>query len=90
MSCKKTPERFTIRFNASVPLHQKVIDILLKKGRKASRYIVDAVIAYESRQNDTANNDSKSFRNTESVQESNSDNDFNYDEIFEALDTFKQ
>lgn len=48
MKSKKTPERFSIRFDSTNPEHQKVIEILSSKGRNAARYIADAVIAYES------------------------------------------
>lgn len=48
MKSKKTPERFSIRFDSANPEHQKVIEILSSKGRNAARYIADAVIAYES------------------------------------------
>ena len=48
MKNKKSPERFSIRFDSSIPEHQKVIEILSNKGRNAARYIADAVIAYEN------------------------------------------
>lgn len=48
MKSKKSPERFSIRFDSSIPEHQRVIEILSQKGRNAARYIADAVIAYES------------------------------------------
>lgn len=48
MKNKKSPERFSIRFDSSIPEHQRVIAILSNKGRNAARYIADAVIAYES------------------------------------------
>ena len=48
MKSKKSPERFSIRFDSSIPEHQKVIEILSNKGRNAARYIADAVIAYEN------------------------------------------
>lgn len=47
MKSKKSPERFSIRFDSSIPEHQRVIEILSQKGRNAARYIADAVIAYE-------------------------------------------
>lgn len=48
MKRKKSPERFSIRFDSSIPEHQRVIEILSQKGRNAARYIADAVIAYEN------------------------------------------
>ena len=48
MKSKKSPERFSIRFDSSIPEHQRVIEILSQKGRNAARYIADAVIAYEN------------------------------------------
>ena len=48
MKNKKSPERFSIRFDSSIPEHQKVIEILSNKGRNAARYIADAIIAYEN------------------------------------------
>ena len=48
MKNKKSPERFSIRFDSSIPEHQRVIEILSQKVRNAARYIADAVIAYES------------------------------------------
>lgn len=49
MSEKKSPERFSIRFDSNNPEHQKVIEILSQKGRNAARYIADAIIAYEDK-----------------------------------------
>ena len=49
MKNKKSPERFSIRFDSTIPEHQRVIEILAGKGRNAARYIADAVIAYENR-----------------------------------------
>ena len=51
MKDKKLPERFSIRFDTSIPEHRQVIEILAKKGRNTARYIADAVIAYESNKN---------------------------------------
>lgn len=48
MKNKKSPERFSIRFDSSIPEHQRVIAILSNKGRNVARYIADAVIAYEN------------------------------------------
>ena len=48
MKSKKSPERFSIRFDSSIPEHQRVIEILSNKGRNAAKYIADAVIAYEN------------------------------------------
>ena len=49
MNVKKTPERFSIRFDSKLPEHQRVIEILSKKGRNTARYIADAIIAYEEK-----------------------------------------
>ena len=49
MNDKKTPERFSIRFDSRIPEHQRVIEILSKKGRNTARYIADAIIAYEDK-----------------------------------------
>lgn len=49
MSEKKSPERFSIRFDSNNPEHQRVIEILSQKGRNAARYIADAIIAYEDK-----------------------------------------
>ncbi len=51
MKDKKLPERFSIRFDSSIPEHRHVIEVLSKKGRNTARYIADAVIAYESNKN---------------------------------------
>ena len=51
MKDKKLPERFSIRFDTSIPEHRQVIEILAKKGRNTARYIADAVIAYENNKN---------------------------------------
>ena len=51
MKDKKLPERFSIRFDTSIPEHRQVIEILAKKGRNTARYIADAIIAYESNKN---------------------------------------
>lgn len=49
MTAKKTPERFSIRFDSKIPEHQRVIEILSQKGRNTARYIADAIIAYEEK-----------------------------------------
>lgn len=49
MNTKKTPERFSIRFDSKIPQHQRVIEILSQKGRNTARYIADAIIAYEEK-----------------------------------------
>lgn len=49
MSEKKSPERFSIRFDSNNPEHQRVIEILSQKGRNAARYIAEAIISYEDK-----------------------------------------
>ena len=56
MNTKKTPERFSIRFDSKIPEHQRVIEILSKKGRNTARYIADAIIAYEEKDKDVIEN----------------------------------
>ncbi|MBQ7974381.1 MAG: hypothetical protein IJ300_01660 [Clostridia bacterium] len=56
MNAKKTPERFSIRFDSKIPEHQRVIEILSKKGRNTARYIADAIIAYEEKDKDVIEN----------------------------------
>ena len=94
MKTKKTPERFSIRFDATIPEHQKVIEILSGKGRNIARYIAEAIIAYEAR-------DVKSIETTvtevvekilnmnEHSEENNPTDDFDFNEISEALAGFK-
>ena len=53
MKDKKIPERFSIRFDSSIPEHRQVIEILSHKGRNIARYIADAIIAYEQKNNNT-------------------------------------
>lgn len=53
MKCKKNPQRFSIQFDQSIPEHNTVIEILIKKGRFASRYIADAILFYENNKNDS-------------------------------------
>ena len=43
MNAKKTPERFSIRFDSKIPEHQRVIEILSKKGRNTARYILGSI-----------------------------------------------
>ena len=56
MNGKKTPERFSIIFDSRIPEHQKVIEILSKKGRNTARYIADAIISYEEKDKDVIEN----------------------------------
>ena len=56
MSVKKTPERFSIRFDSKIPEHQRIIEILSKKGRNTARYIADAIIAYEEKDKEIIEN----------------------------------
>ena len=49
MSLKKRDARFTIQFSRDKPAHMKVADILNHQdSRGKARYIVDAVLHYES------------------------------------------
>ena len=100
MKDKKMPERFSIRFDTSIPEHRQVIEILAKKGRNTARYIADAVTAYES------NKSSLEATVTEVVskilginkihisestpQPDTPDADFNFDEIADVLAGFKE
>ena len=47
MNTKKSPERFSIRFNLSNPDHLEAVNILSGKGRNAANYIADAILYYE-------------------------------------------
>lgn len=99
MKSKKSPERFSIRFDSSIPEHQRVIEILSQKGRNAARYIADAVIAYEN-----FNKNSLEVTVTEVVNKIlglnavksnapvNTDRDeaFNFDDIADDLAGFKK
>lgn len=53
MKDKKNPQRFSIQFDQSIPEHRAVIEILLNKGRFASRYIAEAVLFYENSKSDS-------------------------------------
>ncbi len=53
MKDKKNPQRFSIQFDPSIPEHRAVIEILLNKGRFASRYIAEAVLFYENSKSDS-------------------------------------
>lgn len=98
MKDKKSPERFSIRFDSKIPEHQQVIEILSKKGRNAARYIAEAIIAYESK-------DKASIENTvtevvtkmlglnklqqEITTQPETADDFDFDEISADLAGFK-
>lgn len=100
MKSKKTPERFSIRFDASDPNHKKVINILIKKGRKASKYIVDAILAYESQSDSSLEStvtevvnkilNSGKLNSNSFSQEEVFDEPFDFDEILEDLEKFKK
>lgn len=99
MKSKKTPERFSIRFDSSIPEHQQVIEILSKKGRNASRYIADAIIAYESKNTDSIENTvtevvnkilSLNIMDKGTTSQSNIyEEPFYFEEIAEDLEAFK-
>ena len=100
MKSKKTPERFSIRFDASIPEHQQVIEILSKKGRNAARYIADAIIAYESKNINSIENtvtevvtkilEMNKLNKETSAQDYISESSFDFDEIAADLEGFKQ
>ena len=99
MSEKKSPERFSIRFDSNNPEHQRVIEILSKKGRNTARYIADAILCYEkSKQGNFGisfsdvvkvlemnSGSSETHTNTELVEES-----LDFDEIADDLAGFKK
>lgn len=100
MKIKKTPERFSIRFDSSIPEHRQVIDILSQKGRNAARYIADAVIAYEAGKKDSLENTVtevvtkmlglKNILSEPTEESENTDTDFDFDEIADDLAGFKK
>jgi len=100
MKLKKTPERFSIRFDSTIPEHQQVIEILSRKGRNASRYIADAIIAYEAKSTDSIENTitevvtkiltKNNLNNETPMQEDISADSFDFDEISADLEAFKQ
>lgn len=99
MKTKKTPERFSIRFDASIPEHRQVIEILSQKGRNAARYIADAVIAYESGKNESLESTVtevvtkmlglKNILPESSEQSKNMDVGFDFDDIADDLAGFR-
>ena len=99
MNAKKTPERFSIRFDSKIPEHQRVIEILSKKGRNTARYIADAIIAYEEKDKDVIENTvtevvTKMLGLNKLSQEvyvkpDMSDDDFDFDEVSADLAGFK-
>lgn len=98
MKDKKTPERFSIRFDSSNPQHRQVIEILSQKGRNAARYIADAVIAYEAGKEDSLENTVTEVvtkilglknLSSEPTIPSEEDNSFDYNEIADDLAGFK-
>lgn len=99
MKTKKTPERFSIRFDSSIPEHRQVIEILSQKGRNAARYIADAVLAYESGKKDSLESTVTEvvtkmlgLKNIlpESLEQSeNMDAGFDFDDIADDLAGFK-
>lgn len=46
MAEKKEQNKFTIRFNATDPSHQQVIDMLNQQGRRKAQFIVNAIQHY--------------------------------------------
>lgn len=99
MNDKKTPERFSIRFDSKIPEHQRVIEILSTKGRNTARYIADAIIAYEEKDKDVIENTvtevvTKMLGLNKLSQEvyvkpDMSDDDFDFDEVSADLAGFK-
>ena len=100
MKSKKSPERFCIRFDSAIPEHQQVIEILSRKGRNASRYIADAIIAYETKNTNPIENTitevvtkilaMNNLNNDASVQDDISEDTFDFAEISADLEAFKQ
>ena len=99
MKVKKIPERFSIQFDSTNPEHERVIEILSEKGRNISRYIADAIIAYEAKNNSSIENTvtevvarmlnlNKNINETVK-QNDTPENDFDFDEISEDLDGFR-
>ena len=100
MNAKKTPERFSIRFDSKIPEHQRVIEILSKKGRNTARYIADAIIAYENKDKNTIENTvtevvtkmlglNKLSQEIQVKPDASAD-DFDFDEISADLAGFKE
>ena len=100
MKDKKNPQRFSIQFDQSIPEHRAVIEMLLSKGRFASRYIADAILFYENSKSDSLEstvaqvvtkmlglNNLPSELNLKSE---SSDNSFDFEEIADDLDCFKK
>lgn len=100
MNVKKTPERFSIRFDSKIPEHQRVIEILSKKGRNTARYIADAIIAYEEKDKDVIENTVtevvtkmlglNKLSQEIQVKPNASDDDFDFDEVSADLAGFKK
>lgn len=100
MNVKKTPERFSIRFDSKIPEHQRVIEILSKKGRNTARYIADAIIAYEEKDKEVIENTVtevvtkmlglNKLSQEIQVKPNASDDDFDFDEVSADLAGFKK
>lgn len=101
MNTKKTPERFSIRFDSKIPQHQRVIEILSQKGRNTARYIADAIIAYEEKDKEVIENTvtevvTKMLGLNKLSQEikvnttNTTDDSFDFDEIADDLAGFKK
>ena len=96
LSEKKNPARFNIQFDSSISEHQKVIQILSSKGRNTARYIADAVLAYGSSLTDRIETAVTNALNNVLHQGSlklenrNETEDFEFDEISDALDGFRK
>ena len=95
MKDKKIPERFSIRFDLSIPEHRQVIEILTKKGRNTARYIADAVIAYENNKNSLEATVVEVVTkilglNNMHTKDAASASDFDFNEVISDLDGFKK
>lgn len=100
MNVKKTPERFSIRFDSKIPEHQRVIEILSKKGRNTARYIADAIIAYEEKDKEVIENTVtevvtkmlglNKLSQEIQVKPNASDDDFDFGEVSADLAGFKK
>lgn len=100
MKDKKNPQRFSIQFDKSIPEHRAVIEILLSKGRFASRYIADAILFYENSKSESLESTVtqvvtkmlgiNNVRQEPSLKSEFSDNTFDFKDIADDLDSFKK
>lgn len=99
MCQKKNPSRFSIQFNPNNPEHKRAIEILSAKGRNKAQYIAEAVLHFE----DSARNLEGTVTeivtkmlgispvlNRELPESEPSSGDFNFSDIADALNGFKE